>query len=262
MIVRYLDTWLARFFIASLALHSLIFSLFYVRPRAYEPRQETIPVSVLPAQERAPSQTARVPRTPPRRPINPSAIIAKKDSPVMPQRSVAAPEKMARNETAREELKPANAPVAREPIQEKSILAERQLPTVKELLPPIDWSSGQPRSNAPVSLNTQDPVYISYFNKIKQSIESQWEYPEIALRYGLQGRLALEFTISGSGRLEQVRLIRSSGSQLLDEEAVRAIRAAAPFPPIPPWIKSNPLSISASMEYHDNRLNSRFNPGG
>jgi len=45
---------------------------------------------------------------------------------------------------------------------------------------------------------------------------------------------------------------------VLDEEAVRAITAAAPFPPIPPWIKQNPLFISASMEYHDNRLNYRF----
>ena len=28
--------------------------------------------------------------------------------------------------------------------------------------------------------------------------------------------------------------------------------------PIPPWIKANPLLISASMEYHDNRLDYRF----
>ena len=109
-----------------------------------------------------------------------------------------------------------------------------------------------------MSLNTRDPVYVTYFSKIKQLIESQWEYPELALRYGLQGRLALEFSIGGNGWLDQLRLIRSSGSQLLDDEALRAIKAAAPFPPIPPWIKPNPLSISASMEYHDNRLNYRF----
>ena len=79
----------------------------------------------------------------------------------------------------------------------------------------------------------------------------------MALRYGLQGRLSLEFTIGGSGQLEQLRMTRSSGSQVLDEEAPRAIKAAAPFPPIPSWIKPILLSISASMEYHDNRLNDR-----
>jgi protein TonB len=64
----------------------------------------------------------------------------------------------------------------------------------------------------------------------------------------------LEFTIGVGCQLEQLRMLRSSGSQLLDEEALRAIKAAAPFPPIPSWIKSVPLLITASMEYHDNRL--------
>jgi outer membrane biosynthesis protein TonB len=45
---------------------------------------------------------------------------------------------------------------------------------------------------------------------------------------------------------------------VLDGEALRAIKAAAPFPPIPPWIKASPLSVFASMEYHDNRLNYQF----
>jgi protein TonB len=106
-----------------------------------------------------------------------------------------------------------------------------------------------------VSLNSRDPLYVTYFTKIKQLIESHWEYPELALRYGLQGKLSLEFTIGANGQLERLRLVRSSGSQLLDDEAVRAIQAAAPFPPIPSWIKPNPLSISAAMEYHDNRVN-------
>ena len=141
------------------------------------------------------------------------------------------------------------------------MIAERRLPTLKELLPPVTWSSstqkGSP-SNTPVSLHTSDPKYITYVARIRQSIESVWQYPEIALRHGLQGKLALEFTILGDGQLEGLRLVRSSGSSLLDEEALRAIRAAAPFPAIPPWIKPNPLPISATMEYRDNRLNYRF----
>ncbi len=137
------------------------------------------------------------------------------------------------------------------------MVADRELPTMKELLPSATWSSNS-RSPAAVSLNTRDPIYVSYFNKIKQSIELRWEYPEVALRYGLQGRLALEFTITSTGQLDRLRIIRSSGSQVLDEEALRAIRAAAPFPPIPPWIKTNPLFVSATMEYNDNRLNYRY----
>jgi protein TonB len=141
----------------------------------------------------------------------------------------------------------------------KSEAGERRLPTVKELLPPVTYSSSAGRNGAPISLDTKDPVYLSYFNRIKLAIEQNWEYPELALRYGLQGRLSLEFSIGTNGQLEQLRIIRSSGSQLLDDEALRAIRSAAPFPPIPSWIKAAPVTVSASMEYNDNRLNYRHN---
>jgi TonB family protein len=139
------------------------------------------------------------------------------------------------------------------------VVAERPLPTLKELLPSAASLSGlkDGQANGPVSLNTSDPKYATYVTKIRQYIESEWQYPDAALRYGLQGKLTLEFTIQSNGQLESLKLVRSSGSSLLDEEALRAIKAAAPFPPIPPWIKPNPLPISASMEYRDSRLNYR-----
>lgn len=222
-------------------------------------RQETIPVTVLPEPEKGESALTRLPRTPPTRPSRAPTIVAKKDSPVPSGRAAPGRGAASRSENPREEpqalVPPAAAPVPRQPIPENPVVAERQLPSLKDLLPSPTWSSASSRDSGPVSLNTKDPIYVSYFNKIKHSIESQWEYPEVALRYGLQGRLSLEFAIASNGELERLRILRSSGSQVLDDEALRAIKAASPFPPIPPWIKLNPLSISASMEYHDNRLN-------
>lgn len=261
MNVRPVDTSFIRFFFASITLHSLIFSLFYLGgKRALPAPVETIPVSLLsaPSPEKNLVEGTRTPRAPAARSTRAPTVIAQKDSPALPNQPPLLPEKAPGNEIARAEPRVPDPPRTREPLQENAIVAERPLPSLKDLLPPPSWSSSGARSSTPVSLNTRDPVYVTYFNKIKQLIEAQWEYPEMALRYGLQGKLALEFTISGNGGLEQIRLIRSSGSQLLDDEAVRAIKAAAPFPPIPPWIKSNPLLISASMEYHDSRLNYRF----
>jgi TonB family protein len=247
-----------RFFALSLAMHVLALLLLYPMRSALAPRQEIIPISLLPAPDKlertAPS---RVPRTPATRPSKVPSIIAKRDSPIAPEKS-SARTTTAPAQESRAEPSPTSPPPPREPIPEQSIVAERQLPTLKDLLPSATWSSSSSRSSEPISLNTRDPIYVTYFNKLKQLIESQWEYPELALRYGLQGTLALEFMIGSSGQLERLRLIRSSGSEVLDEEALRAIKAAAPFPPIPPWIKPNPLLISASMEYHDNRLNYRF----
>ncbi len=136
------------------------------------------------------------------------------------------------------------------------------MPTLKELLPPIALSpsDGSPNSEGPIRLDTREPKYISYFDSIKRAIEIEWQYPEPALRQGLQGILILEFTVSGSGNLQRTRLMRSSGFPVLDEEAIRAVQAASPFHPIPPWIGKNRLDIIASFEYHDNRLKYGFVP--
>lgn len=261
--VANLDITYLRFFAVSIAVHFAMLLIVYPARPIRVTKQENIPVSILETPEKIQPAPTPVPRRAPARPARKPAIIAKKDSPPAPAKAPSAPREQRRGkDVARAESTPPSAPKpAPEPraaVPEPSVVAERPLPTVKELLPPLTWSSDSRSSSAPVSLNTKDPVYVSYFTKIKQLIESHWEYPELALRYGLQGRLFLEFTVGADGQLERLRMVRSSGSQLLDEEALRAIKAAAPFPPIPPWIKPHPLSISAAMEYHDNRVNYQF----
>lgn len=111
-----------------------------------------------------------------------------------------------------------------------------------------------------IRLDSTDPNYISYLASVKRDIELVWEYPPSALREGIQGRLIVEFRIRKNGTLMEARLVRSSGFSILDEEAIRAIQAAAPFHPIPTWIGKQRLAISASFEYYDNRLKYSYTP--
>src|SRR5262249_41102494 len=138
---------------------------------------------------------------------------------------------------------------------------DRTLPTQKQRPPPVTWSSSDRQggnAEGPVGLNTTDPQYITYFGSIKRSIEIEWQYPEVALKYGLQGKLLLQFAIRNNGELESATVVRSSGSHVREEGAERAETPAAPFRPIPPWINKNRIEIVASFEYLDNRLNYRF----
>jgi protein TonB len=253
--VALLNTALGRFFAISIAIHILAFFIIRMPRLSQTAQPDPIAVSLLPQSERPSAPAGRAPNAAPTpRPLKAPAIIAKNNPTVAKEiKETTTPLR----DWANPVEKPRQEPAQREPIQETTVVTERPLPTLRELLPSATYSSANARNSGPVSLNTRDPIYVSYFTKIKQNIEQQWEYPEMALRYGLQGRLSLEFTIGSSGQLEQLRMIRSSGSQLLDEEALRAIKAAAPFPPIPSWIRPIPLPISASMEYHDNRLNDR-----
>ena len=100
-----------------------------------------------------------------------------------------------------------------------------------------------------VSLDTRDFRYISYFATIKRQIELVWNYPEEAARAGVYGELMMQFIIRRDGRLEEVRLLRSSGSRILDEEAIRAVRIANPYNPFPKRITKKRLHINAVFSY-------------
>jgi periplasmic protein TonB len=266
---------MAGFFAASLAIHIAVL-LVWSRTSTRSLMQETISVSLLPtAPEERKAQAAKQPsKLPSERPTRLSrhpATIARNNSPearaVTPKsaRTPKEPTDVPEQQEIRKETKPEPAPVKdtarpRAPVEENFSLTERRLPTMQELLPPATWSSPSSSRDAAIELNTRDPQYITYFNSIKRSIEFVWEYPEAALRYGLQGKLLLQFTILDNGQLESMQIVRSSGSNVLDHEALRAMKAAAPFRPIPPWIDKKKLTITASFEYLDNRLNYRLMP--
>jgi protein TonB len=249
---------------ASLVLHAFLLLLW---PKATDIRHspESIAVSVLesrdpnPIQERhetKPVEPTRPRREAPTRPSKAPAIVAQKSSPVLEEKPIS-PKEVPR---AQKETRTEQGPPREEPQQQVAGTV-RQLPSLKELLPPITWSASNQRGNGssgPVNLNTTDPQYVTYFGSIKRSIELVWQYPELALKYGLQGKLLLQFAILNNGELENAVVVRSSGSHVLDEEALRAVKAAAPFKPIPPWIGKNRVEIVASFEYLDNRLNYRF----
>jgi protein TonB len=98
-------------------------------------------------------------------------------------------------------------------------------------------------------LNAPEIQYISYFASIKRKIELVWQYPYEAAVAGIGGELTVDFVIARSGKLESVSLVRGSGSRLLDDEAIRSIRTAAPFDPIPAEYKIPSLQIRGRFLY-------------
>ena len=82
-------------------------------------------------------------------------------------------------------------------------------------------------------------------------------YPEEAKRRKLYGNLTLQVALRADGSVERVRVLRSSGFDLLDEAAVRIVELAAPFSPFPPAIraKSDILDITRTWRFlGNNRL--------
>jgi len=101
----------------------------------------------------------------------------------------------------------------------------------------------------PIPLDTTDPKYQDYFNQVRERIKAKWIYPREAGERGIGGQLMIEFHIARDGRLALVELRRSSGVEILDDYALRAVQLAQPFPPVPAALAKAVLPISGLFTY-------------
>ena len=101
----------------------------------------------------------------------------------------------------------------------------------------------------PVSLDTKEEKYASYFARIKHQIERVWIYPSNAAQRGISGDLSLTFRISKDGNLIGVQLVDQSGYEILDLAALKAVKEAAPFYPFPKNIRREKITILANFVY-------------
>lgn len=146
----------------------------------------------------------------------------------------------------KEKKSPERGEIARRSLQGLPLLSSDDLEKYTEIRP---GSRGEGSDGVTVSLDTKEFKYISYFAGIKRKIELIWSYPIEAQQQNMYGYLYLKFTIRRDGSLEKVDLIKSSGYKILDDEAINAIKTAAPYNPIPERIKGKNLTIEASFHY-------------
>lgn len=101
----------------------------------------------------------------------------------------------------------------------------------------------------PIPLDTPEPKYQDYFNKIRERIKANWIYPRQAGDRGIEGELLIEFHIAKDGRLSHIELRHSSGTTILDDAALTAVKLAQPFPPVPDEIAKQTLAINGQFKY-------------
>jgi protein TonB len=96
----------------------------------------------------------------------------------------------------------------------------------------------QPRQEW-VTANTRQHDSAAYEEAWRSKVEriGNLNYPDEARRQGLSGSLILDVAIRADGSLAEVKVQRSSGSKVLDDGAIRIVRLAAPFAPLPPSIR-------------------------
>jgi protein TonB len=131
------------------------------------------------------------------------------------------------------ETGPAEAFIITEEIQ-----PETEKPFVPAASPaaPVAAVSGAPgRAGPEASRNAAlAETYVRRnFAYIQRRIRDRLVYPSEARRAGIQGVAEIGFTVHLDGTVSAVTIRVSSGQELLDQAALAAIHAAAPFPPPP-----------------------------
>ena len=89
-----------------------------------------------------------------------------------------------------------------------------------------------------IGARTQEYRFAQYIEDWRIKVEriGNLNYPEQARRQKIFGKLQLSVSINKDGSVESVEVSKPSGHPLLDAAAVRIVRLAAPYSPLPPNI--------------------------
>lgn len=124
-------------------------------------------------------------------------------------------------------------------------------------------AGGEPTAAAArvVRLHEQAPRrtdFAYYLRSWQRKVEriGQLNYPRQARAEGITGSLRLHVAIAADGALQDVRVLETSGHELLDQAALRIVRLAAPYAPFSPTMRetTDTLKIERTWRF----LNSRF----
>jgi protein TonB len=85
---------------------------------------------------------------------------------------------------------------------------------------------------------------------VRARILAQRHYPPLARQRHQEGVVRVRFRLSAAGTLcQEVRVVRPSGFSLLDAQARQCVAAAAPFPPFPPELSRDYLTVEVPIVY-------------
>lgn len=102
-----------------------------------------------------------------------------------------------------------------------------------------------------ISADTKEYAYAAYMAAWVARIEriGNLNYPDEARRKQVHGQLVLAVTLSRNGSVTAIDVIQTSGHKILDDAAMRIVRLAAPFPPIPAGQGVDELHITRTWQF-------------
>jgi periplasmic protein TonB len=128
-----------------------------------------------------------------------------------------------------------------EPDTTDALVASIDPPAVSEPGPAQPSGDGD-------SLNRLKTAYVTaQYGRIRDIIHGKVVYPSEAIDREWEGEVQISFFVHCDGRVDDIRITRSSGYPVLDNSAIDAVKRAAPFPPSPRKVEMR-LPIAYKLE--------------
>ncbi|NOZ10886.1 MAG: energy transducer TonB [Gammaproteobacteria bacterium] len=141
--------------------------------------------------------------------------------------------------------------------------ASKKRPTVSaKSLPAITGGQTQAKKDdskdvsRPSNNETHKKQRAQYHNQLiallRLALDRYFTYPPLARKYGWQGEVRLNARLGADGQLHNIRVSRSSGYAILDDDAVYTLQQIGAVPPIPPasqWLGGQDYDFELPVIY-------------
>jgi TonB family protein len=157
-----------------------------------------------------------------------AAEVPKEKEPVLPKKQKKAAKPLKKIEVKKEEHKPQ--------VQAQTQLAPQA---------PANAAPAVPTSQ--ISLDSARFPYAYYTNMIVKRINRNWQW---AQSFGRM-KAVIYFKIQKDGRITDIAVKTSSGEQLFDQQAVRAVSLADPLAPLPDGYSDTDLGVYFEFQFRE-----------
>lgn len=218
-----------RSFLYSLALHTFfgaIFIFFLTHTTPPEP-PETIKISLNTLQAQEPIPPKHIQKPTPIEPTQPQKVVPiTKVQPSIPQKISPAPI---------QKTPPVAIPQPAPPVVvTQSIVTTAPISAPKKAPPP-----------PPPPPNVQKEFLNAHLGEIREILAQNLKYPKMAQKLRMQGEVRIAFSLDSDGSVSNIKVIESSGFDLLDSDAASLIEKTASRFPKP----SESVRISVPLSY-------------
>jgi TonB family protein len=219
------------------------------RPKAEKPA----PPKPEPAEEEPEPPAPEPPKPKPEpRPEPPEPKPVREDVPVLPDKPAKKPDKPKPADTS--ELPRPAAPASRKPTVPKPPASSGTGNNPAGTAPRGDDNGEAGRRGAPnanplgssafgsqiAGLDNPDFKFGYYINQLLGAIDSQWVRPPL----GNEVKATISFRIQRDGSITEPQVAQSSGYNSFDLAALRAVKNASPFPPLPRQYRNDSLGVN------------------